>query len=232
MSVDTDVRRDVTRQILACPYCQRPQAIPPQSVGFPVRCGRCHRMFPVTETGAVADVKAPRSGAGAVPGDPGGRLEAMLLGMRTVVIAVLALVVVAQAIRQLGGLNPGWSAGRRAILEGSMTAPVVETTRVLARSATTGARRWPAMTVRSRPRRGMRHRRSSGATFSGGTWRRCNSWVVIWPKWLGILGSESSPCMFEGGQPGVTTMTFPFDERAPPLESPRSGRRMGIRHGA
>ena len=69
MSVSTDVRRDVTRHILACPYCQRPQAIPPQSVGFAVGCGRCHRVFRVTETGAVADVEAPRPPTERFPDD-------------------------------------------------------------------------------------------------------------------------------------------------------------------
>ena len=53
--------------------------------------------------------------------------------MRTVVIAVLALVVVAEAIRQLGSLNPGRSAGRRATPGREHDGPGRDTARVLAR---------------------------------------------------------------------------------------------------
>ena len=91
-------------------------------------------MFRVTETGAVADVEAPRTADGAAPErSPGGRLRSMLLGLRSVVIAVLALAVVAEAIRQLGSLGAARSAGRRALLVGSMTAPAGDMARVLAR---------------------------------------------------------------------------------------------------
>ena len=48
-------------------------------------------------------------------------------------IAVLALAVVAEAIRQLGSLDAVRSAGRRALLEGSMTAPAGDMARVLTR---------------------------------------------------------------------------------------------------
>ena len=107
-SASTDVHRAVARRILACPYCHRPQAIPLQSVGFAVGCRNCHRVFRVTETGAVADVESARTADGAAPGrSPGDRVRSLLRGLRSVVIAVLALAVVAEAIRQLGSLGRG-----------------------------------------------------------------------------------------------------------------------------
>jgi hypothetical protein len=51
----------------------------------------------------------------------------------SVVIAVLALALVAEAIRQLGSLDAARSTGRRTLLEGSMTAPTTDMPRVLAR---------------------------------------------------------------------------------------------------
>jgi hypothetical protein len=60
-------------------------------------------------------------------------LRALFRGLRSVVIAVLALALVVEAIRQLGSLNAARSAGRRALLEGSMTAPAGDMSRVLAR---------------------------------------------------------------------------------------------------
>ena len=60
-------------------------------------------------------------------------MRALLRGLRSLVIAVLALAVVAEAIRQLGSLDATRSAGRRALLEGSMTAPAGDMSRVLAR---------------------------------------------------------------------------------------------------
>ena len=130
----TDVQRAVARRILVCPHCHRPQAIPLQSVGFAVGCRKCHRVFRVTETGTVADVEAARAADGAAPeGSPGDRVRSLLRGLRAVVIAVLALAVVAEAIRQLGSLDATRSAGRRALLVGSMTVPAGDMSRVLAR---------------------------------------------------------------------------------------------------
>src|SRR4051812_15647367 len=103
MFVSANIRRDVTHHILVCPHCHRPQVVSPQSPGVAVGCKTCHRLFCITETGAVADVEALRTADGAVPGpSTGGRWLAMLLGVRFVVFAVLALAVVAGAIRILG----------------------------------------------------------------------------------------------------------------------------------
>ena len=130
----TDVHRAVARRTLVCPYCNRLQAIPLQSAGFSVGCRKCHRVFRVTETGAVADVESARAADGAAPGrSPGDQVRSLLRGLRSVVIALLALAVIAEAIRQLGSLDAARSAGRRALLEGSMTAPAGDWSRVLAR---------------------------------------------------------------------------------------------------
>ena len=66
----TDVHRAVARRILTCPYCDRPQLVPLKSAGFAVGCRKCHRVFRVTKTGFVADVKSARAADGAAPGRP------------------------------------------------------------------------------------------------------------------------------------------------------------------
>ncbi len=135
MFVSPDVRRDVTRHVLVCPHCHRPQVIPPQSEGFAVGCKDCHRAFCITDAGAVADVEALRTADGAATPvrAPGERLRAMLGGIRSVVIAALVLVVVAEAVRQFGSLGAARSAGKGSLLVGSMTAPAEDITRVLGR---------------------------------------------------------------------------------------------------
>ena len=120
----TDVHRAAARRTLVCPHCNRLQAIPLQSAGFSVGCRKCHQVFRVTETGSVADIESARAAGGAaLESSRGDRLRSLLRGLRSVVIAVLALAVVAEAIRQLGSLDAARFAGRRALLVGSMTAP-------------------------------------------------------------------------------------------------------------
>jgi hypothetical protein len=135
MLISPDVRRDVNRRILVCPHCHRPQVIPPQSEGFAVGCKNCHREFCITDAGAVADVEALRTADGAATPErtPGERLRAMLGGVRSVVITALVLVVVAEAVRQFGSLGAVRSAGKGALLVGSMTAPAEDMARVLGR---------------------------------------------------------------------------------------------------
>ena len=128
----TGVQRAVARRILVCPYCNCPQAIPLQSVS--VGCRKCHQVFRVTETGSVADIESARAAGGAaLESSRGERVRSLLRGLRSVVIAVLALAVVAEAIRQLGSLDAARFAGRRALLEGSLTAPAGDLSRVLTR---------------------------------------------------------------------------------------------------
>ena len=53
-----DVHRAGTRRILACPYCNGLQAIPPQPVRIRRRVQEMSSGVRVTEAGAVADVEA------------------------------------------------------------------------------------------------------------------------------------------------------------------------------
>jgi hypothetical protein len=91
-------------------------------------------VFRVTETGTVADVESARAADGATPDSSrGDRVRSMLGGLRSMVIAVLAIAVVVEASRQLTNLDPTRSIGRRALLEGSMTGTAGDLSRVLAR---------------------------------------------------------------------------------------------------
>src|SRR5688500_12050709 len=111
----TDVHRAVARRILVCPYCNRLQAIPLQSAGYSVGCRKCHRVFRVTETGSVADVEPTRAADGAaLESSRGDRVRSLLRGLRSVVIAVLAIAVVVEGSRQLTNLGAARSAGRGA----------------------------------------------------------------------------------------------------------------------
>jgi hypothetical protein len=128
------VDRVGTRRILVCPYCYRLQAIIPQPALFDIACKHCDRVFRVTETGAVAPVKAARAADGAAPGrSPGVRLRAMLGELWPSMIVWVALAAVVAAACLVTSLNSAYVAGRRPLLEGSMTAPAEDMARVLAR---------------------------------------------------------------------------------------------------
>ena len=118
-----DVHRAGTRRILACPYCNGLQAIPPQPVRFAIGCRKCHRVFRITEAGAArasdrADgaIITPRRRPGRVfidrrvePAEGGskqaparstgnrlmGMLRETLRGLRSTAIALLALAAAA-----------------------------------------------------------------------------------------------------------------------------------------
>ena len=129
-----DVDRVGTRRILACPHCRRLQSIIPRLARFSIVCQHCGRVFRVTEAGDVAVVEvAPVADGAATSRSPGARLRAMLGGLRSVTIVVLALGAVFAATRLLMGPDPTSAAGRRPLLEGSLTAPAEDMARVLAR---------------------------------------------------------------------------------------------------
>jgi hypothetical protein len=139
-----DVHRVGTRRILACPYCDGLQAIPPRPLQLAIGCRRCHRVFRVTEAGAARasdrvdePVLTPRrrpaqalidrrvepaDGAGgpAPPRTSGGRLRELLRWLRSTAIAPLALVASAAVHALLTIAESTHTAVRRSLPEGRM----------------------------------------------------------------------------------------------------------------
>jgi hypothetical protein len=144
-----DVHRAGTRRTLACPYCHGLQAIPPQPARFAIGCRKYHRVFGITEAGAVrssdrADEAniTPRRRPGRVfigqrvePAE-GGRKQAparstgnrwmrmlreTLRGLESTAIALLALAAAAAAVYVLlAVLDSTHTAVRRPLPEGNM----------------------------------------------------------------------------------------------------------------